>query len=187
MFRLMDLMICAAVILPTAVLLTVLYIVVKCTSGGPFFFLQKRVGKNCRLFTIFKIRTMRAETSGATLHSIRTCEGDPRITSAGRWIRKLSLDELPQIFNVVKGDMSIVGVRPDTPLQRSEYTDDQWLERHKLRPGITGLAQVCGRSRLSPEERWQYDQEWVRRHSIPLYFWIIFQTVYSLFSRKNVN
>ncbi len=147
------------------------------TDGRPIFFKQKRVGKNLIEFTILKFRTMRNEKRNSKKIEF-TKKDDPRITSIGRILRKYSIDELPQLLNVFYGDMSIVGPRPDTPQQKSNYDTKTWKTRHLVKPGITGLAQVNGRSNINPEQRIHYDLKWVENKSINLYLSVIWKTFF---------
>lgn len=139
-------------------LIVVIAVIVKLDSSGPVFFLQQRVGRNLVLFDIFKFRTMRhnnvkvgvdkgREYSREELSAMRasfatTAAGDARITRVGKILRRYYLDELPQLLNVLLGDMSLVGPRPDTAVQEVDYTPEQWVARHRVRPGITGPAQI---------------------------------------------
>ena len=109
------------------------------TSPGGAIYRQTRIGKGCKPFELYKFRSM---VVGADRHGYQTQDGDARITPIGRIIRRTSIDELPQLLNVLKGDMSLVGPRPDTPMQKSNYTEADWQLRHSVRPGITGLAQI---------------------------------------------
>ena len=156
----------ALVVLP---LVAVLSLLVRLDSRGPGFFTQVRVGRDGRLFTVYKLRTMSvdAEDHKAELQSLDRGNGvlfkipdDPRITRLGRLLRRTSLDELPQLLNVLKGDMSLVGPRPALPEEVARYSD---LERRRLavKPGITGLWQVSGRSSLSREQSMQLDTSYV--------------------------
>jgi lipopolysaccharide/colanic/teichoic acid biosynthesis glycosyltransferase len=138
---------------------------VKLGDGGPVLYRQRRVGLDGRDFELLKLRTMvvGAETMGA---GWAVNKGDPRITPIGRVLRKLSLDELPQLWNVVLGDMSLIGPRPTLRYQVEQYDERQ---RHRLdvRPGITGWAQIHGRARLSWAERIELDL-WYVEHRSPL-------------------
>jgi len=109
--------------------------------------------------------------------SFRTNAGDTRITPVGRILRKTSLDELPQLLNVLKGEMSLVGPRPDTPGQEGDYSPEDWVRRHQVRPGITGLAQAKARQAATPEERLRLDLEYVERASVGLDVKILLMTV----------
>ena len=128
---------------PVALLL---YVLVKLDSVGPFLFAQVRIGRDRKEFTIYKIRTMDAGSSvranDKSQTYITTVENDPRITRIGVVLRKFHIDELPQLLNILLGDMSLVGVRPDAPSQSADYKKYDWVNRHLLRPGITGLSQI---------------------------------------------
>lgn len=168
-------------------LLLIIMCLVKLDSKGPVFFLQKRLGYQGKVFRIIKFRTMveNAESIGT---GIFTHRDDPRVTRVGRVLRILSLDELPQLFNVLKGDMSFVGPRPPVPYhphKYEEYSDEQRL-RFTMPPGITGLAQIKGRNALSWEERIKYDVEYVRKFNFLFDLKILFLTIGSVFKRKNV-
>lgn len=145
------------------------------TDKGPIFFKQQRVGKNGQAFDIYKFRSMviYAEKIGG----YSTSDNDPRITPIGYWIRKSSIDELPQILNVLLGDMSIVGPRPDVPAQKTLYTDSEWQLRNSVKPGITGLAQATLRSSASVEQRKALDLQYVQEISTINDFKIILMTI----------
>ncbi len=171
------------------VLYPILASLIKLTSPGPVFFKQIRVGKNGKRFVIYKFRTMyidaekrkrelmeKNELSGAVFKM----KDDPRVTPLGRLLRKLSLDELPQFINVIKGEMSLVGTRPPTPDEVSHY--EKWHHRRiSIKPGITGLWQVSGRNKISDfDEIVRLDLKYIDSWSIPFDFKIIFRTVYVL-------
>jgi lipopolysaccharide/colanic/teichoic acid biosynthesis glycosyltransferase len=115
---------------------------------------------------MYKFRSM--VTNAASIGPWHTASDDPRITRVGRFIRRTSIDELPQLLNVLKGDMSLVGPRPDVPAQRSLYSDDDWAARCSVRPGITGLAQALLRSEATPQQRLELDLRYAREHSVRL-------------------
>lgn len=131
---------------------------VACTSPGGPLFRQERVGRGGQPFTIFKFRSMRSDAPRTGPHF--TASGDPRITRVGRILRRTSLDELPQLLNVLRGDMSLVGPRPNVFRQRDEYTQAEWDARNSVRPGITGLAQATMRSAATQEQRTALDLEY---------------------------
>jgi undecaprenyl phosphate N,N'-diacetylbacillosamine 1-phosphate transferase len=151
-------------------------------DGRPVLFRQERVGRNGKRFRIFKFRTMvhDAESKGLFTH-----ENDPRITRVGRILRRWSIDELPQLINVLLGQMSLVGPRPTLPYQTEKYTERQ-RRRLLVRPGITGLAQVKGRNALSWPEKIELDLQYVERMSLWLDFKIILMTIPALFKRKTL-
>jgi lipopolysaccharide/colanic/teichoic acid biosynthesis glycosyltransferase len=138
---------------------------IKLEDGGPVLYRQRRVGRDGREFELLKLRTMvvGAERQGA---GFAVNEGDPRITRAGRALRRLSLDELPQLWNVVRGDMSLVGPRPTLAYQVEQYTPRQ-RRRLEVKPGLTGWAQIHGRAALPWDERIELDV-WYVEHRSPL-------------------
>lgn len=148
----------------SAPLLFIIAVAIKCDSRGPIFFCQTRVGKNGKEFTILKFRTM---TVGAEKDGFYTAENDVRITRVGRFLRATSLDELPQLFNILGGSMSVIGPRPTLPYQVEQYDAFQ-RRRLEVKPGVTGWAQVNGRNTLSWPERIRYDVWYVDNYS----FWL---------------
>ncbi len=149
------------------------WLMIRLTSRGNPIYGQIRIGKGCKHFTLYKFRSMVVD---ADKHGFQTQEGDSRITPIGRFLRKTSIDELPQLFNVLKGDMSLVGPRPDTPMQESNYLPADWQLRHTVRPGITGLAQVNGRSNIGTEERLAHDLHYARQHGFFMDMKILLKT-----------
>lgn len=150
-------------------------------DGGPALFRQARVGLHGKVFSIYKFRSM--VINSEQLGGYSTQANDPRITGIGRFVRKTSIDELPQLLNVLKGDMSLVGPRPNVPGQRSEYTQEQWDLRNSVLPGITGLAQATLRSGATWQQRYDLDIEYVRSQSMALDFKIILLTVKQVFTK----
>jgi lipopolysaccharide/colanic/teichoic acid biosynthesis glycosyltransferase len=144
-------------------------------SGRPIIFRQARLGLHGREFRMYKFRSMVADA--AAKGPYHTADADPRITRVGRWLRRTSIDELPQLLNVLKGDMSLVGPRPDVPEQRRLYRDADWAQRCSVRPGITGLAQAMLRSEATPEQRLALDLQYAREHSLLLDLRIILRTL----------
>jgi len=156
-------------------LLLVVALAIRLDSPGPALFRQTRVGVEGRPFSMLKFRSMVVDAERVGGYS--TAVGDPRITRVGRFIRRTSLDELPQIFNVLRGDMSWVGPRPDVPAQKDNYSDEDWRARHRVRPGITGLAQATLRSAATPAQRLALDLEYVERASLLFDLKILLLTV----------
>ena len=144
-------------------------------EGGPVFYSQVRIGKNGELFNIYKFRSMVINAS--ELGGYSTGKNDNRITTIGKFIRKTSIDELPQLINVIKGNMSLVGPRPNVPLQKAEYSQDDWERRNSVLPGITGLAQATLRSNATPEERLNLDLNYIQKFSFLFDLKIIVLTV----------
>jgi len=161
-------------------LLAAAAVAIKVDDGGPVFYRQRRVGLNGEEFDLLKLRTMvvGAEQKGA---GFAVNEGDPRITRAGRFLRRLSLDEVPQLWNVVRGDMSLIGPRPTLAYQVERYTPRQ-RRRLEVRPGITGWAQIHGRARLPWEDRIELDVWYVEHRSPWLDLKILVRTPAALFA-----
>jgi len=164
MKRLLDLLAALAALALLAPLLAAVALAVLLESGRPVLFRQTRIGLGGREFAMVKFRSM--VRNAAAIGPYFTSGDDPRITRVGRFIRRTSLDELPQLFNVLAGDMSLVGPRPDVPAQRGLYSDEQWAIRCSVRPGITGLAQAKLRSTATPQERLDLDLRYAREHSL---------------------
>lgn len=190
--RSFDLLAAAAGLLLFLPLLPFLAVMVKLESPGPLFFRQERVGRHGRRFWCFKIRSMvqDAEVLKDHLAHLNEADGaafkireDPRITRVGRFVRRSSLDEFPQLFNVILGDMSIVGPRPQIPAEVEQYTPDQ-RARLLVKPGITCLWQVSGRNDVDFEEWMRLDREYVQRRSLKLDFWILLRTLPAVIARR---
>ena len=149
------------ILLPVFIIIAIL---IKLGSKGPVFFTDKRVGVNNKVFKVYKFRTMvdKAMTMGM---GIETAQDDPRITKIGKFLRNWSLDELPQIINVLKGDMSLIGPRPALEHQVQKYTEEE-RKRLLMRPGLTGWAQVNGRNLLSWKERIKLDNFYIDNFSL---------------------
>ena len=163
--RLLDVLLsCVAILLLFPVTLLIAA-AIKLDSPGPVLFKQGRLGLHGRVFTMLKFRTMTvaAETMGTGLFSY---EDDPRVTRVGRFLRQFSLDEIPQFFNVLRGDMSIVGPRPPVTYELGPYSEftSEMKVRFTVKPGITGMAQVSGRNDLAWPDKIRYDNEYVARY-----------------------
>jgi len=163
MKRTFDLLFAIVAILMLSPVLLTAAVAIKVYDRGPILFKQKRVGAKGELFEIFKFRSMviNAEKIGG----FQTSFSDNRITKVGSFIRKTSIDELPQLFNVLSGDMSIIGPRPNVPAQVNDYDEEDWNKRNSVKPGITGLAQALGRSDMTPERRTKLDLEYIDNYS----------------------
>jgi len=179
--RLMDVSLSLIALIGLSPLLLLTALVVAVDSGWPVLFRQTRLGLGGRKFGMFKFRSM--VKNSAVKGPYFTVANDPRITRVGRFIRRTSIDELPQLFNVVLGDMSLVGPRPDVPAQQSLYNEVDWILRCSVRPGITGLAQVVLRSNGSVAQRLELDLRYIREASVWFDFQIMLRTVKMLGGR----
>ena len=176
-------------------IITIVACAIKLTSKGPIFFLQKRVGKNGELFNMYKFRSMvvNAEELKEKLKHKNEMSGpmfkmkdDPRVTKVGKFIRKTSLDELPQLWNVLKGDMSLVGPRPSLPKEVEQF--DSWMfKRLTVRPGLTCYWQVSGRNNIDFEDWMKLDVKYVEERNLWIDIKLIFKTVGVLFGDKNAH
>lgn len=157
-------------------------ILIKFTSRGSILFKQKRPGKNGKIFTVYKFRTMITTTTkkGKTLSDVE------RMTKLGKLLRKTSIDELPQLFNIIKGDMSFIGPRPLLVRYLPYYTKQQ-RRRHEVKPGISGWAQVNGRNAISWEQKFKLDVWYVDNISFKLDLKIFFMTIAKIFKHEGIN
>lgn len=157
--RSFDVLSAAGLLVVSSPIWLVIAVLIKCHDGGPVFYRQVRTGRDGKTFEMLKFRSM--VQNADKIGGYSTADNDARITPVGRFLRRSSLDELPQLFNVLFGDMSVVGPRPDVPAQRSLYSDAEFSKRNQVRPGITGLAQATLRSSASAEERKRLDLDYV--------------------------
>jgi lipopolysaccharide/colanic/teichoic acid biosynthesis glycosyltransferase len=184
MKRVMDIVLSLLALLLLSPVLVVSALAVLLDSGRPVLFRQPRVGQGDQEFGMFKFRSMVA--NAAQIGPWHTANDDPRITRVGRFLRQSSVDELPQLFNVLIGDMSLVGPRPDVPAQRALYALGDWQQRCSVRPGITGLAQVLYRSECTPTQRLEADLRYTREVGVWLDLKIMAATL-SRLSGKGSN
>ena len=175
MKRLMDILLSLAALLVLWPVLVLTALAIMLDNGLPVFFRQTRLGLGGREFSMLKFRSMRK--NAAATGPYFTQADDPRITPVGRFIRRTSIDELPQIINVLRGDMSLVGPRPDVPAQRGLYTDADWVQRCSVKPGITGLAQAKIRSEGTEKQRLDLDLSYTRSVSVWLDLKIMWWTL----------
>src|SRR5690625_3724912 len=184
MKRTFDLVLSIFLLIALSPILLTVAIIIKIEGRGPILFKQKRGGLYQRNFYIYKFRTMVENAENIGL-GYKTEENDPRITKVGSILRKYSIDEIPQLINIIKGDMSIVGPRPALPVQTDNYNSYQ-LQRLQVKPGITGLAQINGRNTLTWDERIKWDVEYVNKASLGLDIKIILKTVFIVLRRKDI-
>lgn len=180
--RLLDILLSLIGIILLSWLYLLLFILVRVKLGSPVFFKQQRPGKNEKIFTLYKFRTMTdARDENGTL-----LPDEVRLTAFGKMLRSTSLDELPELFNILKGDMSLIGPRPLLVKYLPLYNEEQ-KHRHDVRPGLTGLAQVNGRNAISWEKKFEYDVEYVRNLSFLLDCRILLQTVKAVVQREGIS
>jgi lipopolysaccharide/colanic/teichoic acid biosynthesis glycosyltransferase len=188
--RSLDILIAGFALIALLPVMATLAVAIKLESKGPVFFRQLRYGRGGKLFWIFKFRTMYADTGDFSgVH--QTVRDDPRVTPMGHFLRRMNLDEIPQLLNILKGEMSFVGPRPQVPGQlaggmKYEYLVPYYFERHMVRPGLTGLAQVnnCRGSTTEPQkaiQRIDFDLDYIECWSLALDFKIIVRTIMSEF------
>lgn len=161
----------------------VIVIAIRVSSKGSAVFKQERAGKDGKPFTFYKFRTMRLDVD--PFGSSPKSGDDPRLTKTGKFLREYSLDELPQLFNVLKGNMSIVGPRPLYVSQMAEWNEQQ-KKRLLVKPGLTGLAQISGRGELTREEKLELDVKYVETANLWVDLKIILRTLAQVFSRKGI-
>ena len=183
--RLLDVILSLLAIIILFIPSIIIAICIKIESKGPVFFKQKRVGKNKKYFMIYKFRTMRADTPKDTpTHMLNN--PDMYITKVGRILRKTSLDELPQIINILKGDMSIIGPRPALWNQEDLLEERDKYNANSIRPGLTGLAQISGRDELEIPVKANIDGEYTKNVSFLLDVKIFFKTIIKVFESDGV-
>ena len=180
--RLVDILCALAAIIVFSWLYIIVAILVRIKLGSPVLFKQERPGLNGKIFKLYKFRTMtdKRDENGELLPD------DVRLTKFGKILRSTSLDELPEAFNILKGDMSVVGPRPLLVSYLPYYTEEE-LHRHDVRPGLTGLAQVNGRNTITWEEKFKYDLEYVNNISFANDIRIIWKTIFKFIKREDIR
>lgn len=180
--RVLDLILSLVAFLVLSPVFLIITLILSISNGGQPFFLQPRPGKNGKIFRVIKFRTMnnRRDTSGKLLPDAQ------RLTPVGRFVRSTSLDEIPQLLNVIKGDMSLIGPRPLLVRYLDRYTSEQ-ARRHQVRPGITGWAQVNGRNAISWEEKFKLDVWYVDNLSFTLDMKILWMTIKKVLRREGIS
>ena len=180
--RFFDILLCTLAVVILSPVLLVVAILVRIKLGSPILFKQKRPGKNEKIFTLYKFRTMtdKKDKNGELLSD------SERLTKFGKFLRSTSLDELPELINIIKGDMSLIGPRPLLVEYLELYNEEQ-KHRHDVRPGLTGLAQVNGRNAIDWDEKFKYDIEYVKSISFKNDLKIILQTIVKVFEREGIS
>lgn len=181
--RIMDFVASLTALIILSPLMALSAVLVKISDGGSVIFKQRRPGKDGKIFTVYKFRTMSEKTEDENGRELSDVE---RMTKIGSFLRKTSLDELPQLFNVLKGDMSFIGPRPLLCEYLELYTPYQ-MRRHEVLPGISGLAQVNGRNAITWEEKFDYDVYYVDHMSFWLDLRILFKTIKNTLKRADIN
>ena len=180
--RILDIILSLVALVCLSPILLIVAILVRVKLGSPVLFKQKRPGKDEKIFTLYKFRTMTDERD----KSGNLLPDSQRLTKFGKFLRSTSLDELPELINIIKGDMSIVGPRPQLVRDMLFMTDEQ-RKRHSVRQGLTGLAQVNGRNNITWEEKLNYDLEYIQKITFIGDLKIILKTVFKVFKKDDIN
>lgn len=181
--RAMDFIIALAMLIVLSPLMLIACIMIKSNNDGPILFKQKRPGKNGKIFTVYKFRTMSVHTHDKDGRELSDFE---RMSRVGNLLRKTSVDELPQLINILKGEMSFIGPRPLLVEYLELYTPEQ-MRRHEVAPGISGWAQVNGRNTLTWEEKFEYDVYYVDHFSLSMDLKIFFKTIMNVLKQDGIN
>ncbi len=193
--RLFEVAFAVIVLVVTLPLMLLIALIIRLDSPGPVLFFQKRIGKGGKPFTFVKFRTLYADarTRFPELYAYKyspeemgelkfKVDNDPRVTRQGAWLRNTSLDELPNFWNVLTGDMALVGPRPEIP-EMMGYYHDEMLLKFSVRPGVTGPAQIFGRGRLKFYQTVDYDLEYIQKRSVRYDLWVLFETLKKVLMR----
>lgn len=169
------------------ILIVVVGLAIKIEDGGPIFYMASRIGRNGKIFKMFKFRSMKVDAPDIRMDdgSTYNAENDPRVTKVGRFIRKTSIDELPQILNILIGDMAWIGPRPDSASYLDKYTEEE-RQILSVRPGVTGWNQAINRNSVGTKEKLQNDIYYVKNMSLRLNLKIIWLTINTVLSSKDV-
>lgn len=186
--RTFDIVCSVILMIPIGVIIMISYFLVKAEDKGPVFYLAERTGRFGKPFKMYKLRSMKVNAPDIRLADGSTYNGDddPRVTKFGKFTRKTSIDELPQVINILKGDMSFIGPRPDTPMYLDKYTDEERIIL-TVRPGITGYNQAINRNSVLTKEKLKNDIYYVKHLSLWFDIKIIFMTIVTVLGHKNVN
>jgi len=180
--KILDFIFALLLLIVVSPIMIISTVVIKIESKGPVLFKQNRPGKNGKIFTIYKFRTMRVDT----VKNNKLLSDIERMTRIGSFLRKASIDELPQLFNILRGEMSFIGPRP-LLIQYLEFYSSEQMRRHEVTPGISGWAQINGRNTISWEDRFKLDVWYVDHINLILDLKIFWLTIYKILNRNGVN
>ena len=186
--RLFDVVVSAILMIPIGIVILVSAIFIKAEDNGPVFYMADRTGRFGKVFKMYKLRSMKANAPDIRLADGSTYNGDddPRVTKFGKFARRTSIDELPQTINILKGDMTFIGPRPDTPIGSAAYTDEEKIIL-TVRPGITGYNQAVNRNSVLTKEKLKNDIYYVKHQSLWFDIKIVFMTIATVLGHKNIN
>lgn len=186
--RIFDIVCSAILMIPVGIIIGISSIFIKKEDRGPIFYMASRTGRYGKTFKMFKLRSMKVNAPDIRLAdgSTYNSEDDPRVTRFGKFARKTSIDELPQIINILKGDMTFIGPRPDTPMGAAAYTEEEKIIL-TVRPGVTGYNQAINRNSVLTREKLKNDIYYVKHLSLWFDVKIIFMTIATVLGHKNVN
>lgn len=186
--RTFDIACSAILMIPIGLVIGISAIFIKAEDKGPVFYMASRTGRYGNIFKMYKLRSMKVNAPDIRLEDGSTYNGDddPRVTKFGKFARKTSIDELPQVINILKGDMTFIGPRPDTPIGSSAYTEEEKIIL-TVRPGITGYNQAVNRNSVLTKEKLKNDIYYVEHLSLWFDIKIVFMTIATVLGRKNIN
>lgn len=186
--RLFDIVCSVILMIPVGVIIIISTIIIKKEDNGPIFYMANRTGRYGKTFKMYKLRSMKVNAPDIRLADGSTYNGDddPRVTKFGKFARKTSIDELPQVINILKGDMTFIGPRPDTPIGSAEYTEEEKVIL-TVRPGVTGYNQAVNRNSVLTKEKLKNDIYYVEHLSLFFDIKIIFMTIATVLGHKNIN
>lgn len=186
--RLFDIVVSTILMIPIGIIIGFSSILIKAEDKGPVFYMADRTGRFGRIFKMYKLRSMKVNAPDIRLADGSTYNGedDPRVTKFGKFARKTSIDELPQVINILKGDMTFIGPRPDTPIGSAAYTDEEKIIL-TVRPGVTGYNQAVNRNSVLTKEKLKNDIYYVKHLSLGFDIKIVFMTIATVLGHKNIN
>lgn len=186
--RLFDVVVSTILMIPIGLVILISGVAIKAKDKGPIFYMADRTGRFGKVFKMYKLRSMKVNAPDIRLADGSTYNGedDPRVTKFGKFARKTSIDELPQVINILKGDMTFIGPRPDTPVGSAAYTEEEKIIL-TVRPGITGYNQAVNRNSVLTKEKLKNDIYYVKHLSLWFDIKIVFMTIATVLGHKNIN